>query len=89
MPDLTKLNLGWFDHRTDVPSWVASGIGQINVEWSVLERELEETEDFFRDREQQNGLRRQADAQLPAEQDAALGRARWRLAGSCLPVQTG
>jgi hypothetical protein len=42
MPDLTKLNLGWFDHRTDVPSWVASGIGQINVEWSVLERELEE-----------------------------------------------
>jgi hypothetical protein len=42
MPDLTKLNLGWFDHRTDVPSWVALGIGQINVEWSVLERELEE-----------------------------------------------
>ena len=42
-----------------------------------LEREIEETEDFFRNCEQQDGLRRQADAQLRAEQDAALRRARW------------
>jgi hypothetical protein len=32
----------WFDHRTDLPAWVLSGIGQITAEWSVLERELEE-----------------------------------------------
>jgi hypothetical protein len=32
----------WFDHRTDLPAWITSGIGQIVVEWSVLERKLEE-----------------------------------------------
>jgi hypothetical protein len=32
----------WFDHRTDLPKWITSRIGQIIVEWSVLERELEE-----------------------------------------------
>jgi hypothetical protein len=32
----------WFDHRTDLPKWITSRIGQIVVEWSVLERELEE-----------------------------------------------
>jgi hypothetical protein len=32
----------WFDHRTDLPTWITSRIGQIVVEWSVLERELEE-----------------------------------------------
>jgi hypothetical protein len=32
----------WFDHRTDLPRWITSRIGQIVVEWSVLERELEE-----------------------------------------------
>jgi hypothetical protein len=34
--------LGWFDHRTDLPQWITSRIAQIVVEWSVLERELEE-----------------------------------------------
>lgn len=32
----------WFDHRTDLPSWLLRGIAQVIVEWSVLERELEE-----------------------------------------------
>jgi hypothetical protein len=32
----------WFDHRTDLPQWLTSRIGQIAVEWSVLERELEQ-----------------------------------------------
>jgi hypothetical protein len=32
----------WFDHRTDLPTWITSRIGQIVVDWSVLERELEE-----------------------------------------------
>jgi hypothetical protein len=32
----------WFDHRTDLPQWLTSRIGQIVAEWSVLERELEE-----------------------------------------------
>jgi hypothetical protein len=32
----------WFDHRTDLPTWITSRIGQIVVEWSVLEREIEE-----------------------------------------------
>jgi hypothetical protein len=32
----------WFDHRTDLPKWLTARIGQITVEWSVLERELEE-----------------------------------------------
>jgi hypothetical protein len=32
----------WFDHRTDLPDWVTIRIGRILVEWSVLERELEE-----------------------------------------------
>ncbi|MFZ2078275.1 MAG: hypothetical protein WAV38_16795 [Xanthobacteraceae bacterium] len=32
----------WFDHRTDLPRWLTSRVGQIVIEWSVLERELEE-----------------------------------------------
>jgi hypothetical protein len=32
----------WFDHRTDLPQWITSRVGQIIVEWSVLERELEQ-----------------------------------------------
>jgi hypothetical protein len=32
----------WFDHRTDLPIWITSRVGQIVVEWSALERELEE-----------------------------------------------
>ncbi len=32
----------WFDHRTDLPKWLTSAIGQVAVEWSALERELEE-----------------------------------------------
>jgi len=31
-----------FDHRTDLPKWILSGIGQIVAEWAVLERELAE-----------------------------------------------
>jgi hypothetical protein len=42
MIKLEKLQLAWFDHRTDFPRWIASGIGQVVAEWSVLERELEE-----------------------------------------------
>jgi hypothetical protein len=32
----------WFDYRTDLPRWLAASVGQIAVEWSVLERELHE-----------------------------------------------
>lgn len=32
----------WFDHRSDLPKWLTSGLGQIAVEWSMLEREMEE-----------------------------------------------
>jgi hypothetical protein len=39
---MKQLAWSWFDHRTDVPHWVASGIGRVVIEWSVLERELEE-----------------------------------------------
>jgi hypothetical protein len=43
MRNLTKrLNTFWFDHRTDLPQWVAIGIAQNVAEWSALERELEE-----------------------------------------------
>jgi hypothetical protein len=42
MVDTAKLNLSWHDHRTDLPNWLVEGIGQIAVEWSVIERELEE-----------------------------------------------
>ncbi|MEH2562083.1 hypothetical protein [Bradyrhizobium sp. AZCC 2289] len=38
-----QLSWKWFDHRTDLPTWLKAGIGQIVAEWSVLERELEET----------------------------------------------
>src|SRR5579863_1727359 len=40
---MKKLPWEWFDHRTDLPPWLRAGIGEIVVEWSVLERELEET----------------------------------------------
>jgi hypothetical protein len=39
---MKKLPWTWFDHRTDVPQWITSRIGQIAIEWSVLERELEQ-----------------------------------------------
>ena len=39
---MKQLPWSWFDHRTDLPRWLTSGIGQIVVEWAVLERELEE-----------------------------------------------
>jgi hypothetical protein len=39
---MKELELDWFDHRTDLPRWITSRIGQIVVEWSVLERELEQ-----------------------------------------------
>src|SRR5260370_19520408 len=42
MVNIQKLKPAWHDYRTDIPQWVASGIGQVAVEWSVLERELEE-----------------------------------------------
>lgn len=34
-------NTFWFDHRTDLPQWLSSGIAQTVVEWAVLEKELE------------------------------------------------
>jgi hypothetical protein len=39
---MKKLPWKWFDHRTDLPQWLLSGVGQIVVEWAFLERELEE-----------------------------------------------
>jgi hypothetical protein len=39
---MNEIKTVWFDHRTDLPTWITSRIGQIVVEWSVLERELEE-----------------------------------------------
>jgi hypothetical protein len=39
---LKRLKLGWHDYRTDIPEWIASGIGQTAAEWAVIERELEE-----------------------------------------------
>ena len=43
MADLSKrVKTFWFDHRTDLPQWISSGIGHAVAEWSVLERELEE-----------------------------------------------
>lgn len=32
----------WVDYRTDVPNWLAAGIGHIAVEWSHLESQFEE-----------------------------------------------
>jgi hypothetical protein len=37
-----KLNVSWFDHRTDIPDWIGTSIGQVSIEWAVLERELGE-----------------------------------------------
>jgi len=37
-----KLPWTWHDYRTDLPQWLTFRIGQIIIEWSVLERELEE-----------------------------------------------
>src|SRR5262245_61796492 len=42
MVDIRKLQPAWFDHRTDIPQWICSGIAYAVVEWAVLERELEE-----------------------------------------------
>jgi hypothetical protein len=42
MVDIRKLTPAWHDYRTDIPQWLSSGIGQVAVEWAVLERELEE-----------------------------------------------
>jgi hypothetical protein len=42
MVNIQKLKPAWHDYRTDIPQWVASGIGQVAAEWAVLERELEE-----------------------------------------------
>ena len=39
---MKQIAWSWFDHRTDVPQWLAAGVGQIAIEWSVLERELAE-----------------------------------------------
>ncbi len=39
---MKQLPWSWFDHRTDVPQWLASWIGRSAIEWSVLERELEQ-----------------------------------------------
>lgn len=37
-----KLPWTWFDYRADPPKWLLEGIGRIAVEWTILERELEE-----------------------------------------------
>jgi hypothetical protein len=42
MVDINKLKPAWHDYRTDIPSWILKGIGQVAAEWAVLERELEE-----------------------------------------------
>lgn len=42
MVDIRKLQPAWFDHRTDIPQWICSGIAYAVAEWAVLERELEE-----------------------------------------------
>ncbi len=39
---MKQLQWTWHDYRTDLPQWLTSRIGQIIIEWSVLERELEE-----------------------------------------------
>src|SRR5262245_49899028 len=33
----------WIDTRTDLPDWIATGIGRIAIEWSQLEEHFEET----------------------------------------------
>ena len=39
---MSKLPWIWFDHRSDLPKWLTSELGQITVEWSMLERDMEE-----------------------------------------------
>jgi hypothetical protein len=39
---MKKMPWRWFDYRTDLPQWLTSRVGQIAVEWSVVERELEQ-----------------------------------------------
>jgi len=39
---MKQLSSIWFDHRTDLPQWITLRVAQILVEWSVLERELEQ-----------------------------------------------
>lgn len=39
---MKKIPWFWFDHRADLPQWLFAAIGKIAVEWSILERELEE-----------------------------------------------
>lgn len=55
MVSIDKLNPAWHDHRTDIPQWVLSGIGQVAAEWAVLERELEELIRLLMDVEIQHG----------------------------------
>jgi hypothetical protein len=42
MPTKRLAGEAWVDHRTDIPQWAKDGVAQIIIEWSVLERELEE-----------------------------------------------
>ena len=55
MVNIQKLKPAWHDYRTDIPQWVASGIGQVAVEWAVLERELEELIRLLMDIDPQHG----------------------------------
>src|SRR5580704_6665206 len=55
MVDIEKLGPAWFEHRTDLPQWLSSGIGQVAAEWSVLERELEELIRLLMDIDIQHG----------------------------------
>lgn len=45
----------WFDHRTDLPTWLTAAIGRIAVGWSALERELEELIRLLMDAELRDG----------------------------------
>jgi hypothetical protein len=55
MVNIQKLKPAWHDYRTDIPQWVASGIGQVTAEWAVLERELEELIRLLMDIDPQHG----------------------------------
>jgi len=55
MVNIQKLKPAWHDYRTDIPQWVASGIGQVAAEWAVLERELEELIRLLMDIDPQHG----------------------------------
>jgi hypothetical protein len=48
---MKKMPWRWFDYRTDLPQRLISRIGQIAVEWSVVERELDQLIQLLTDTE--------------------------------------